>query len=117
MRTRSGAMNTDKPSSSRGHINMTDPPLADAVASLMNVSADNARILQTWAQYGVPISQGHLDHETTSTYCDFLNTHPPIFHKAEQPLEAEYWICTIEQKFGLIHCSDIQKTLFVVQQL
>ena len=45
MRTRSGAMNTDKPSSSRGHINMTDPPLADIVAALVNVSADNARML------------------------------------------------------------------------
>ena len=40
----------DTPGTSRGHANTTDPPqappLADAIAALMNVSADNARMLQ-----------------------------------------------------------------------
>ena len=47
MRTRSGATNTDKPGTSRGRANMTNPPLADTVATIMNVSANNACILQT----------------------------------------------------------------------
>ena len=83
----------------------------------MNVSVDNARMLHALTQHVTPNPRGQPDPAADNTYHYFLKTHPPIFHKAEQPLEAEYWICTIEQKFGLIHCSDIQKTLFVVQQL
>ena len=48
MRTRSRKIDTS--SSSCGHANTTDPPqappLVDAVAALMNVSADNAHMLQ-----------------------------------------------------------------------
>jgi len=39
----------DTPGTSRGRTNMVDPPqappLADAIAALMNVSADNAHML------------------------------------------------------------------------
>ena len=45
MRTRSRATNADKPGTSCDRANMTDPPLADIVAALVNVSADNARML------------------------------------------------------------------------
>jgi hypothetical protein len=33
------------------------------------------------------------------------------------PLEADSWLCTTEAKFGLLHYSETQKTLFVAQQL
>jgi hypothetical protein len=58
-----------------------------------------------------------LDLEADNTYLDFLKTQPPIFYKANEPLEAEDWLRTIEQKFSLIPCSDVQKTQFAVQQL
>ena len=64
-----------------------------------------------------PGPHGHPDPEGNNTYADFLKTHPPIFTKAEEPLEADDWICTIEQKFGHIHCNGNQKTLFAAQQL
>jgi hypothetical protein len=35
---------------------------------------------------------------------DFSETHPPIFIKAEEPLEADEWIRVMEQKFELIQC-------------
>jgi hypothetical protein len=57
------------------------------------------------------------DPESDSTYLDFLKIQPPIFHKANETLEAEDWLRTIEQKFSLIRCSDVQKTQFAVQQL
>ena len=47
MRTRSRATNADKPGTSRGRANMTNPPLADIVDALVNVSVDNACMLQT----------------------------------------------------------------------
>jgi hypothetical protein len=40
-----------------------------------------------------------------------------LFVKAEDPLEADEWICVIEQNFGLLRCMEIQKPLFAAQQL
>jgi hypothetical protein len=50
-------------------------------------------------------------------YTDFLVMHPPMFTKATDPLEVDNWLRIIEFKFELLHCSKIQKTLFVAQQL
>jgi hypothetical protein len=65
----------------------------------------------------VPNPLSRPDLAADSTYLDFLKTQPPVFYKANEPLEAEDWICTLEQKFNLIRCSDVQKTQFAVQQL
>jgi len=86
---------------------MTNPPLADTVATLMNASTNNARILQTLVHDRMPDTHGRLDVVANNTYADFLKTKIPIFLKAEEPLEAVDWIQTIEKKFGLIHCSDV----------
>jgi hypothetical protein len=48
---------------------------------------------------------------------EFLETRPPVFVKAEEPLEADEWIRVMEQKFGLIRCMETQKPLFAAQQL
>jgi hypothetical protein len=40
-----------------------------------------------------------------------------MFAKVIDLLEVDYWLCIIESKFGLLHCSEIQKTLFAAQQL
>jgi hypothetical protein len=48
---------------------------------------------------------------------DFLETRPPLFVKAEDPLEADEWVRVIKQKFGLIRRTETQKPLFVAQQL
>ena len=85
-------------STSCGHTNMIDPPqappLADAVVALMNVSTNNACMLQALTQHVIPDPHGRPDPVADNTYRDFLKTHPLIFHKAEEPLEAENWICT-----------------------
>jgi hypothetical protein len=52
-----------------------------------------------------------------TTYNDSATTHPPLFTKAGEPLEADHWLRAIESKFGLLRCTKLQKTLFVVQQL
>jgi hypothetical protein len=48
---------------------------------------------------------------------DFSETRPPLFVKAEDPLEADEWLRVIDQKFGLLRCSETQKPLFTAQQL
>jgi hypothetical protein len=55
--------------------------------------------------------------ERDSLYSDFLATHPPVFADATDPLQADIWIRTTESKFGLLHCTEYQKTLYVAQQL
>jgi hypothetical protein len=50
--------------------------------------------------------------ERDSSYSDFLATHPPVFADATDPLEADSWLHTTESKFGLLHCTEYQKTLY-----
>jgi hypothetical protein len=52
-----------------------------------------------------------------TSYTNFLATHPPTFAEAIDPLEADNWLRIIESKFGLLHYSEIQKTLFMAQHL
>jgi hypothetical protein len=52
-----------------------------------------------------------------TSYLDFLKTRPPLFVKAEDPLETDEWIRVIEQKFGLLRCTETQKPLLAAQQL
>jgi hypothetical protein len=55
--------------------------------------------------------------ERDSSYSDFLATHSPVFADTTDPLEADSWLRTTETKFGLLHCIEYQKTLYIVQQL
>lgn len=48
---------------------------------------------------------------------DFTNTRPPVFSRADETLEADDWLRTMEQKFNLIHCTKYQKLVFAAQQL
>jgi hypothetical protein len=50
--------------------------------------------------------------ERDSSYSDFLTTHPPVFADATDPLEADSWLRTMESMFGLLHCTEYQKTLY-----
>jgi hypothetical protein len=53
--------------------------------------------------------------ERDSSYSDFLATRPPVFADAIAPLEADNWLRTTESKFGLLHCTEYQKTLYAAQ--
>jgi hypothetical protein len=59
------------------------------------------------------------DEPPSASYQDFLSTQPPLFHKADEPLDADAWLRTIESKFVLLSapCSDTNKALFAAQQL
>jgi hypothetical protein len=59
------------------------------------------------------------DEPLVATYQDFLSTQPPLFSKAEEPLDADAWLRTIESKFALltIPCADPNKAHFATQQL
>jgi hypothetical protein len=60
--------------------------------------------------------RGREDHPSAG-YQDFFSTQPPLFHKTEEPLDADAWLRTIKSKFALlsIPCSKANKTLFAAQ--
>jgi hypothetical protein len=63
---------------------------------------------------------GHDDpHPQVANYQDFLSTQPPLFHKVDEPVDANAWLRTIESKFTLLPtpCFDENKALFAAQQL
>jgi hypothetical protein len=37
--------------------------------------------------------------------------------RRSSPLESDHWLQVIESKFGLLHCTEVQKTLLATQQL
>jgi hypothetical protein len=54
----------------------------------------------------------HRQPGVETSYTDFLATQPPMFAEAIDPLQSDNWLHIIESKFGLLHCTEIQKTLF-----
>jgi hypothetical protein len=114
----------DGAGTSRGREATPNPPpvpptLAEAIAALVNAAADNTRFpremvgQQMQQQGGRAYPQGPREN----SYLDFSETRPPLFVNAEDPLEADEWIRVIEQKFGLLRCTETQKPLFTAQQL
>jgi hypothetical protein len=95
------------------------PTLAKAIAALLNATADNTRFL--WEMAGQQMQQqgrrAYPQGPREISYLDFSKTRPPLFVKAKDPLEVDEWIRVIEQKFGLLQCTETQKPLFAAQQL
>jgi hypothetical protein len=50
-----------------------------------------------------------------TTHIDFTAMHPPLFTEAGEPLEVDHWLQVMESKFGLLCCTEVQKTLFTAQ--
>jgi hypothetical protein len=87
------------------------PTLAEAIAALVNAT--------TLLAQNQNENQGHRGRNNggETTYVDFTDTCPPVFSKADEPLEADEWLRTMEQKFDLLQCTEYQKPVFAAQQL
>ena len=48
---------------------------------------------------------------------DFLQTHPPTFAKAADPLDASDWLEEVEKKLDTVGCSDEEKVRYASHQL
>lgn len=95
------------------------PTLAEAIAALVNAIVDNTHFLREMAgnQFQQHGGRAPPQGPCETSYLDFYETRPPLFVKAEDPLEADEWIRVMEQKFRLIRCTETQKSLFAAQQL
>jgi hypothetical protein len=98
---------------------LVPPTLAEAITALVNATANNTRFLQEMAgnQFHQQGGRGQPQGPRDTTYLEFSETRLPLFVKGEEPLEANEWIRVMEQKFGLIRCTETQKPLFAAQQL
>jgi hypothetical protein len=74
-------------------------------------------LIQNEARRGVDRPQHPRYQDMNTSYSEFLATHPPLFSRGRDPLEADDWLRTIESKFSLLNCSEYQKTLYAAQQL
>jgi hypothetical protein len=96
------------------------PPLASP--NLAKVMARQTELLNQLVQ--AQMNQYHhqqwgRDEPPSVGYQDFFSTQHPLFHKTEEPLDADAWLCTIESKFALLSApsSEENKALFAAQQL
>ncbi|XP_072146584.1 uncharacterized protein [Setaria viridis] len=111
-RTRSGSV----PSGSE-----VPPPLPPptTLESILAAQTELLRHIAQGQQQQEP--QGRRAHQQphVARYEDFLGTQPPLFHKTEDPLDANAWIRAIESKFALLtaYCPDENKVRFAAQQL
>ena len=67
-------------------------------------------------QGGRNVQHGPAPNQYNS-FKDFTDTKPPSFREAEEPLQAEEWLDTVEQKFRLLWLTDSLKAEYATHQL
>jgi hypothetical protein len=102
----------DGAGTSRGREDTPNPPpvpptLAVAIVALVNATTDNTRFLREMVgnQFQQYCGRAPRQGPRETSYLEFSETRPPLFVKAEDPLEVDEWIRVMEQKFGLIRCT------------
>ena len=97
------------------------PPPPPTPAEFMAILAEGqhtmAEALRTIANRdGYGARQGPEQNQY-SDFKDFLDTKPPIFKEAEEPLQADEWLNTLEQKFHQLRLTKVLKTEYASHQL
>jgi hypothetical protein len=91
------------------------PPPPISLEQLLATQNDlMRRLIENDERHGAEHQQPR-HQERDSSYSDFLATHPPVLADATDPLEADSWLHTMDSKFGLLHCTEYQKTLYAAQ--
>jgi hypothetical protein len=102
--------------SSQGNGNLPPPSsLAQGIASILESHDEQIEVLRQLVANSTRGGNRVRNAPTPTTSRDFAATHLPFFTEAGEPLEA--WLRMMESKFGLLCCTEVQKTLFTVQQL
>jgi hypothetical protein len=93
--------------------------LAQAIASILESRDEQTELLWQLVANSTRGGNGarNAPAPAPTTYSDFAATHPPLFTEAGEPLESDHWLRVVESKFGLLRCTEVQKTLFAAKQL
>ena len=78
------------------------PTLAELMAILVEGQRTMANALRMIANRDGRGARQGPEPNQHSDFKDFLGTKPPIFKEAEEPLQADEWLNTLEQKFRLL---------------
>jgi hypothetical protein len=100
---------------SQGNGNPPPPPsLAQAIASILESHDEQTELLRQLMANSTRGGNGARNDSAPAptTYSDFAAIHLPLFTEAGEPLEADHWLRVMESKFGLLRCTEVQKTLF-----
>ena len=94
------------------------PPPTSNLAELMAMQTELLRQLVQGQQNQPRQQHGGWDAQPAG-YQEFFGTQPPLFSKADDPLDADAWLRTIDSKFALlaVPCADANKAHFAAQQL
>jgi hypothetical protein len=106
----------------RGHNEQVPPPPPPAPTVQELMAQQNEILRQLLQQQPHPKQHGGGHHQrppAAATYQEFLSTQPPLFTKAEDPLDADVWLHVVESKFPLLtgDCPNETKARFTAQQL
>jgi hypothetical protein len=63
------------------------------------------------------LNQGGHEMNQYDNFKEFMDTRPPIFKEAAEPLKTDEWINTIEQKFSVLRLTEEQKAEYAAHQL
>jgi len=105
------------------HANMNPPPPPPQanLAELMQMMMENQRLLtetiNLMANQGGRNAPNGPAPNQYSSFKDFMDTKPPSFREAEEPLQAEEWLNTVEQMFRLLRLIDSLKAEYAARQL
>ena len=94
------------------------PSLAQAVAALIADRNEQTELIRQLVQAQANAGRGRQappPPPAETDYVGFLATQPTLFHKADDPLEADAWIRTIEDKFSILNCIERDKAAFAAQ--
>jgi hypothetical protein len=90
-----------------GHVEPSPlPTWAKILQQLMGKQNAMDETLRLTVENTTSGRQNHRSLHHNSSYQEFLGTHPPMFTQAEEPLQADEWLNTIEQKLRLLRCTD-----------
>jgi hypothetical protein len=90
------------------------PPPVSLEQLLATQNEQMRRLIENDERHG-PEHQQPRHKERDSSYSDFLATHPPVIADATDPLEADSWLRITESKFGLLRCTEYQRSLYTAQ--
>jgi hypothetical protein len=95
------------------------PSLAQAIASILESRDKQTELLWQLIANSTRGGNGARNalEPSLTIYSDFAATHPPLFTEAGESLEDDRWLHVMESKFGLLRCTEVQKTLFTTRQL
>jgi hypothetical protein len=93
--------------------------LAQAIASILESHDEQTELLRQLIANSTRDGNGARNAPALAltTYSEFVAMHPLLFTEVGEHLEDDHWLHVMESKFGLLRCTEVQKTLFAMQQL